>query len=78
MSPTHRKVSSPPAKAPLNQWLIVQLTEHPEICTRLALSFPDWTIALVGVKSFSDRRFVVESISPFLSVIVLLSVILAI
>ncbi|ELU17568.1 hypothetical protein CAPTEDRAFT_210933, partial [Capitella teleta] len=55
MSPTHRKVSSPPAKAPLNQWLIVQLNEHPEICTRLALSFPDWTIALVGMKSFSDR-----------------------
>ncbi|ELT96984.1 hypothetical protein CAPTEDRAFT_189704 [Capitella teleta] len=55
MSPTHRKVSSPPAKAPLNQWLIVQLTEHPEICTRLALSFPDWTIALVGMKSFIDR-----------------------
>ncbi|ELT98388.1 hypothetical protein CAPTEDRAFT_204969 [Capitella teleta] len=52
---THRKVFSLPAQEPLKQWLIVQLTEHPEICTRLAMSFPGWTIALVGVKSFSDH-----------------------
>ncbi|ELU08881.1 hypothetical protein CAPTEDRAFT_206068, partial [Capitella teleta] len=54
-STTHRKVFSLPAQEPLKQWLIVQLTEHPEICTRLAMSFPGWTIALVGVKSFSDH-----------------------
>jgi hypothetical protein len=54
-----RHLLASPQTPPLNQWLIVQITDHPEICTRLAMSFSGWNIALVGIKSFSNHRFAI-------------------